>query len=75
MVPLFIQCMIHFYLFCLLRFLCRCILLPCAVDSSNVHVILDVMDDLVKRAVAAFPVALCTGKKLRTWLLLRSLSN
>ncbi|KAL5499864.1 hypothetical protein EMCRGX_G011329 [Ephydatia muelleri] len=44
------------------RFLCRCILLPCAADSPNVE--LDVMDDLLKKAVAAFPVALSIGKKI-----------
>ena len=38
-------------------------LLPCAADSPNVE--LDVMDDLLKKAVAAFPVALSIGKKNR----------
>ena len=37
-------------------------LLPCAADSPNVE--LDGMDDLLKKAVAAFPVALSIGKKI-----------
>ena len=37
-------------------------MLPCAADSPNVE--LDVMDDLLKKAVAAFPVALSIGKKI-----------
>ena len=37
-------------------------MLPSAADSPNVE--LDVMDDLLKKAVAAFPVALSIGKDL-----------